>query len=90
MSYVKKLGLDSREICCVSTSPNSKECGISFDEHLGQPALMFHHLQLLATGPSTEMLIESSHSMVLSAETIDQLIARLKEVKKQYRKQLKK
>lgn len=86
MSYVKHNGLDSREICCASDNPDSKECGISFDEYNDKPSLEFHHLDQLPD----KSLYERTHIMVLSSETIDQLIARLKEVKKQYRKQLKK
>lgn len=73
--YKKYLGIDSRDIRCVSKNPNSIEAGISFDSDEDATILRFHFLEF--TNTRKPFLTETTKHMHLSKETRDELVKQL-------------
>ena len=74
-------GIDSRDIKCCDTSHLTNEAGISFDSDDGKEILRFHFLEYVKPKGEHAFLTQTTKSMHLDKNNVDQLIEALQEIK---------
>lgn len=70
-------GIDQRDIKCCCDNPNCCEAGISIDEN----CLKFHFLEYIPMSGEKIMLTQTTKSMMLNKENVNELIKELKQLK---------